>query len=183
MIWLRTLPLLLFMALALFFFHGLSLDPKLVPSSLINRPMPQFVLPILDEPSQRFSSKSLRGKPCLIHVWASWCEACQAEHVEWLKIARDRKVAIYGLVYKDAAKTVRQFLQQLGNPYQQVFLDQDGRFALDFGVYGVPETFLIDAEGIVRFRWVGALTEAKWKSELLPRVEKMINNTPFSIGP
>ena len=110
-----------------------------------------------------FSSENLKGKPCLIHVWASWCEACQTEHAALLKIAQNKKIALYGLLYKDTYITASQFLQELGNPYQEVFLDQDGRVALDFGVYGTPETFLVDAGGIVRFRWVGPLTEASWK--------------------
>ncbi len=148
--------------LAIFFFHGLSLDPKVIPSSLVGQSMPQFALPTLADSDHLFSSEHLKGKPCLVHVWASWCEACQTEHAQLLKIAQSKKIVIYGLLYKDTAKTAQQFLQQLGNPYQQVFLDESGRVALDFGVYGTPETFLIDARGVIRFRLVGPLTEENW---------------------
>lgn len=153
----RIIPLLLFAVLAIFFFKGLAIDPKLLPSSLINQPAPQFVLPTLEQPNQFFSSQKLKGKPYLLNVWASGCEACQAEHAMLLKIAKNKKIAIYGLLYKDNIKTANQFLEELGDPYQKVFLDQDGKIALNFGVYSTPETFLIDANGIVRYRWVGPL--------------------------
>lgn len=155
------IPLLLFAVLAIFFFRGLAIDPKLIPSSLIGRPAPQFTLPTLDKSNSLFSSRQLQGKPYLLNIWASGCESCQAEHATLLKIAKSKKIPVYGLLYKDSAITAYQFLQQMGNPYQKVFLDQDGRVALNFGVYGTPETFLIDAQGIVRQRWVGPLEPAK----------------------
>jgi cytochrome c biogenesis protein CcmG, thiol:disulfide interchange protein DsbE len=163
--WLRILPLLLFALLALFLFYGLSIDPKKIPSPLIDQPAPQFNLPLLDAPHHLFSNTRLIGKPYLLNVWASWCEPCQTEHALLLKIAKEKKIKIYGLNYKDAPQTAKQFLQELGNPYEQVLLDKDGRIAVDLGVYGTPETFLIDAKGIVRYRWVGPLTETVWKEK------------------
>ena len=159
----RILPLILFLTLSIFFFHGLSIDPKKIPSPLINRSAPPFNLPLLSDSHRLSSNTSLIGKPYLLNVWASWCETCQTEHALLLKIAKEKNISIYGLNYKDRPETAKQFLQELGNPYQQVFLDKDGLVALDFGVYGTPETFLIDAKGIVRYRWVGSLTEKTWK--------------------
>lgn len=157
------IPLLLFIVLAIFFFRGLTIDPKLIPSSLIGQPAPPFSLRTLDKPNLLFSSEQLKGKPYLLNIWASGCEACQAEHAILVKIAKSKKIAVYGLLYKDSATTAEQFLQQMGNPYQKVFLDQDGQVALNFGVYGTPETFLIDAQGIVRQRWIGLLKEEDYE--------------------
>lgn len=154
---LRVVPLLLLGVLAIFLFRGLSLNPKVIPSSLLNQPAPVFSLTTLANPKQQLSSQTLLGKPYLLHVWRSGCETCQTEHLTLLTIAKRKSIAIYGLLYKDKLSLAKEFLAQMGNPYQAVFLDRDGRVGLDFGVYGTPETFLIDAKGIIRYRWVGNL--------------------------
>lgn len=154
---LRMVPLLLLAVLAIFLFRGLTLNPKVIPSSLVNQPAPTFSLTTLTNTKQPLSNQTLLGRPYLLHVWRSGCEACQTEHLTLLTLAKQKKIAIYGLLYKDNASLAKEFLAQMGNPYQAIFLDTDGRVGLDFGVYGTPETFLIDAKGIIRDRWVGNL--------------------------
>lgn len=168
----RFLPIALFAILVIFFFYGLSIDPKKIPSSFIDKPIPEFTLPILSDSHTLRSNKTLAGKPYLLNVFASTCEPCQTEHGLLLHIAQEKNIAIYGLNYKDTPKAALQFLQELGNPYQQVFLDETGHTAFNLGVYGTPETFLIDGKGIIRYRWTGPLNETVWKEKFLPLIKK-----------
>lgn len=170
------IPIVLFLFIALIFFRGLSTDPKKIPSSLIGKPIPNFVLPTLNR-SKNISIVKFKGKSYILNVFATWCEACQKEHALLLKIARAKEIVILGLDYKDTAKTAQQFLDQLGNPYQSVFLDENGKTALDLGVYATPETFLVDAQGVVRYRHSGPLTEAVWEKEFLPLINNKDNTT------
>lgn len=167
---LRITPIVLFIVIALFFFQGLSKDSKKIPSSLIGKPVPYFALTTLASPGL-ISSDTLRGKAYLLNVFASWCESCQTEHALLLKIAKEKRIIIYGIDYKDKPETAKQFLEELGNPYQTVFLDRTGEVALDLGVYSTPETFLIDAQGIVRYRWAGPLTQTVWEKEFKKRMQ------------
>jgi cytochrome c biogenesis protein CcmG/thiol:disulfide interchange protein DsbE len=182
MFWLRIFPIALFALIALFFFQGLSKDSKKIPSLLIGKPVPHFVLPTLHS-SSAISSETLKGRPYLLNVFASWCEACQTEHALLLQIAKEKGISMYGIDYKDRPETAKQFLEELGNPYQAVFLDRTGRVALDLGVYSTPETFLIDAQGIVRYRWVGPLTQGVWEKEVHSKIRQFYlqKNIPVAI--
>ena len=152
------IPLALFVALAWFLYAGLSLNPREVPSPLIGKPAPAFALPRLDDPTQTVKREDLLGKVWVMNVWASWCAPCREEHPLVIALAKQRKVPVIGLNYKDRPGDARNWLERLGNPYAATLIDFDGKVGIDFGVYGVPETFVIDAHGLVRFKHVGALT-------------------------
>ena len=145
-------------------------DPREVPSLLIGKPAPAFSLPRLDDPAQHAGSTELRGRPYLLNVFGSWCLACGEEHPLLLAHANDLGVALVGYAYKDDQRDARAWLAQRGNPYALVVVDQDGQRALDFGVYGSPETFLIDAQGVIRYKHVGVLTPAVIAGELRPAI-------------
>lgn len=151
-------PLLLLLVLAGFLAVGLSRDPRQVPSPLVNRAVPAFVLPTLDDPQRVVGPASWRGQPHLIHVWASWCAVCQSEHPVLMDLARSGLVAIHGLSYKDDPALAIGWLARHGNPYAEALSDRDGQVGLDLGVYGVPETYLVDRDGVIRFKHSGALT-------------------------
>ncbi|HHO58900.1 MAG TPA: DsbE family thiol:disulfide interchange protein [Thiotrichales bacterium] len=152
----RFAPLIIFMALVVLLFVGLSLNPRLVPSPLIGKPAPTFELPLLNQPGT-FSNRDFQGKVTLLNVWASWCFACRQEH-ETVKQLSAQGVRIIGLNYKDEAADAKAWLNRLGNPYEAIATDTDGRVAIDWGVYGAPETFLIDQNGIIRHKVIGPLS-------------------------
>lgn len=160
------LPVVLFGILAFFFWRGLSLDPQNLPSAQLGKLLPVFSLNTLDDEGV-FSPESMRGKPAILHVWASWCTTCAEEQVFLLKLAQSG-VPFYGLNYKDDRRDARQWLKTWGNPYRLSGRDVDGRVAIDLGVYGTPETFLVDAEGMIRYRHVGALNAEVWERIVLP---------------
>lgn len=164
------LPLLAFLVLAVFLFRGLSLDPTALPSARIGQPLPAFSLPEL-ESGEQLSPASLDGEPALLNVWATWCYSCRVEHPYLLQLA-DRGVAIYGLNYKDDASKARAWLSELGDPYRQTVVDSEGSLGLDLGVYGAPETYVIDASGVVRYRHVGVVNEQVWNEVLAPFFEE-----------
>jgi len=169
----RGLPLLLLALLLVVFGYGLRLDPSRVPSALIGLPMPAFVLPRL-QAAEQFDSATLHGQPLLLNVWASWCLACRQEHALLLELAGSETVALYGLNYKDERGEARQWLRTMGgNPYREVAFDRDGAVGLLLGVYGVPETFLVDAQGVIRYRHVGPLTRQALEQEILPRLGRL----------
>ena len=163
----RMLPLVLFAGLAFFLWRGLSLDPKNIPSAQIGRALPHFSIPVLGENGKRIQSSELQGHYFLLNVWASWCSACVEEQVFLLKLSR-KGIPIYGLNYKDDPEQAQQWLTEWGNPFQRVGVDRTGRVGIDLGVYGAPETFLIDEQGIIRFRHVGVLDAKSWNNEFLP---------------
>ena len=169
---LRSIPIVLFFLLAIFLWRGLSLEPHKLPSVQIGKPLAHFTLPQLQNPQQMFSSTQLNDQVVLLNVWASWCQACVEEQVFMMQLARDG-VPIYGLNYKDNAVNARQWLEEWGNPYQVVFQDTEGKVAIDLGVYGAPETFLIDKKGIIRYRHVGIMNDEVWSKELLPLKNKL----------
>jgi cytochrome c biogenesis protein CcmG/thiol:disulfide interchange protein DsbE len=166
-------PLGIFALLIAFFYRGLSLDPKLVPSPLVGKPMPAFTLARLDNPAATISDADLKGKVTLLNVWATWCVSCRQEHETLVELAKTGKVDIYGLNYKDNRQDARRWLAQFGNPYVANAFDSDGRVAIDWGVYGAPETFVIDRNGIIRHKHIGPLTTEIINGEILPLVAKL----------
>lgn len=161
-------PLAIFLLLVGFLGVGLGLKPRDVPSPLVNRPMPAFSLPTLDQPERKLGPQDLRGQVYLINVWASWCTACQAEHPLLVDLARAGVVPIYGLNYKDGREDALRWLGQHGNPYKQSLSDTAGLVGLDLGVYGVPETYVVDRDGVIRHKHTGALTMDVVRETLLP---------------
>ena len=164
-------PLLLFVALGLFLFVGLYRDPRYVPSPLIGKPAPQFTLENLADPTQHVVNASYQGRMYLFNVWGTWCGGCREEHEALLAIARTAVVPIVGLNWKDDNAAAQMWLTQLGNPYNAVAEDREGRTAIDWGVYGAPETFLIGPDGIVLYKHIAPMTLEVWTKEFLPRIE------------
>lgn len=166
-------PLALFIVLAGFLAVGLRLNPKEIPSPLIDKPAPAFALSILGAPEKQLSHQDLKGKVWLLNVWASWCVSCRQEHPLLLELAKLKRVTIVGLNYKDEAQAASQWLQQLGNPYDVSVMDLDGRVGIDYGVYGVPETFVIDKRGIVRYKHTGPVEPGDIERVFLPLIQQL----------
>ena len=167
-------PLILFVVLAGFLAVGLHKDPSEVPSPLINKAAPQFSLPRLDDAQQSFSPKEMLGQVWLFNVWASWCAACREEHSVLLELAKTNVVPLYGMDYKDTQEAAQKWLENGGgNPYTKSVMDETGRVGIDFGVYGVPETYLIDKKGIIRYKQTGAITSNLLKEKILPLVKRL----------
>jgi cytochrome c biogenesis protein CcmG/thiol:disulfide interchange protein DsbE len=164
-------PAAVFAVLVGFFFIGLDLNPSQVPSPFIGKPAPALDVESLRDPAQRVTSAALAGRPWVLNVWGTWCVGCREEHEALLAIARSKKVPIYGLAWKDDRQQALAWLSQLGDPYDAVGLDADGRVAIDWGVYGAPETFLVDAQGIVRYKHIGPLSLEIWRERFLPLLE------------
>lgn len=171
-------PLAIFGVLLVVLAVGLKLDPRYVPSPLIDKPVPGFELTSLADETLPLDDSSLRGKPRLLNVWASWCSACRVEHPLLVSLARERGVEIIGLNYKDTREAGLNWLSEHGDPYRQSLFDPEGNLGLDLGVYGVPETFVIDAEGVIRFKQVGPLTEEIWRAEIAPLLAKLAGGSP-----
>ena len=167
----RFLPLAIFVALAALLAAGLRLDPRKVPSPLIGQAAPDFSLPRLDDPTARVRPADFRGRVWLLNVWASWCASCIAEHPLLLELPSD--LTVVGLNYKDAAADAAAWLARRGDPYRLSAVDADGAAGLDWGVYGVPETFVIDGGGIVRHKHIGPLTRADLDDTILPLTRRL----------
>jgi cytochrome c biogenesis protein CcmG/thiol:disulfide interchange protein DsbE len=167
------IPLLLFGVLALFLAAGLKLDPREVPSPLIGKPAPAFKLARLDDPAAMLGREDLLGKVWMLNVWASWCVACRQEHPALVAFARRNLVPVYGLNYKDGRADGQAWLDRLGNPYVASVFDADGRMGIDYGVYGVPETFIIDRQGVVRFKHIGPLTPELIQERIEPLLKSL----------
>jgi len=167
------LPLGVFLALALALAAGLRRDPRELPSALIGKPAPAFVLPLLEKDGASVRSSDLRGKVWVLNVWASWCGPCQLEHPLLVDLAAKSSAPLYGMNYKDQPQAARAWLARLGDPYAATLVDADGRVGIDYGVYGVPETFVIDRSGTVRFRFPGALTQEVIDRKVLPLVREL----------
>ena len=172
------LPLAMFAGLALLLFAGLGKDTRLVPSPLIDKPAPAYELPSLRDPAARIRAADFAGKPYLLNVWGSWCVACRVEHEVLTKFARRELVPVVGLNWKDVPEDATRWLAQFGDPYDAIPVDADGRIAIDYGVYGAPESFLVDGAGIIRYKHVGPLTDEIVERELLPRIAAMNGATP-----
>jgi cytochrome c biogenesis protein CcmG, thiol:disulfide interchange protein DsbE len=171
--WKYLTPLAIFLVLAGFLGYGLNLNPREVPSPLIDKPAPAFRAALLAEPGKSVSRDDLLGKTWILNVWASWCAPCREEHPLWVDYAKRSPVPIYGLNYKDSDKAGLAWLRQLGDPYAASLTDPQGRIGIDYGVYGVPETFVIDRQGIVRFKHVGPITPAVLRDKIEPLVSKL----------
>ncbi len=167
------LPLFVFIILVGFLGAGLRLNPREVPSPLIDKPTPAFRIPQLHDAGKTIDPQDMKGRVWLLNVWASWCAACRQEHPLLVEVARRNIVPIVGLNYKDTRDAAQNWLQEIGNPYVLSAFDADGRVGIDYGVYGVPETFLIDQQGIIRYKHIGPITARALETELLPRIRKL----------
>jgi len=166
-------PLAIFLVLAGFLYKGLSLKPHEVPSPFINKPAPDFVLQKLDDMSTKFSNKEMLGKVWLLNVWASWCVACRAEHPLLVQMAREGTIPVYGLNYKDLPSKAKAWLDEHGDPYVLSAVDYEGKVGIDYGVYGVPETFIIDKKGVIRHKVIGPLTADILQKKVTPLVKEL----------
>jgi len=164
------IPLIAFIVLAAFLLVGLTLNPRQVPSPLIDKPAPIFQLNHLHEPDRLMASNDNLGKVWLLNVWASWCVACRDEHPLLVQLANSGIVPIYGLNYKDERNTALQWLKRYGDPYTISIVDPDGRVGIDYGVYGVPETYVIDKKGIVRHKQIGPVTVDSLQKTIIPLI-------------
>jgi len=168
-----AIPLAVFVALAIFLAIGLTRDPREVPSPFIGRAAPAFKLERLHDPKAAFGPEQMRGKVWLLNVWASWCVSCKVEHPLLVDLARTRAVAIVGLDYKDQRDEGLRWLDRMGNPYELSAFDGDGRVGIDYGVYGVPETFVIDKQGVIRYKQIGPITPEALERTILPLVRQL----------
>lgn len=157
------IPLIVVCLIGLLFWKGLSNDPRQLPSALIGKPVPNI---------SASEMKDFKGKVVLFNVWATWCTACEEEHDTLMKISQDKSIRIYGLNYKDDSQKAAQFLERRGNPYVKMGSDPEGSTGIEWGVYGAPETFVIDQNGVIRYRHTGTLTEAIWREKLLPLIQQ-----------
>jgi cytochrome c biogenesis protein CcmG/thiol:disulfide interchange protein DsbE len=167
------LPLILFVVLVGFLLVGLRRDPHEVPSPLINKLAPDFQLPQLQKAPATFSAKEMRGKVWLLNFWGTWCVACREEHPLLVQYAKTGVVPIYGVDYKDERAAALQWLDEFGNPYALTAFDVDGRVSIDYGVYGAPESYLIDRNGVIRFKQIGPITEDVWQNKILPLARQL----------
>ena len=168
-----VIPLVLFLVLVVFLAIGLRRDPHEIPSPLINKPAPSFQLAQLKDPSKTFSAEEMKGKVWLMNVWASWCFSCREEHPYLLEYARSGNIPIYGLNSKDKREDALGWLAELGDPYVLSVSDLDGRVGIDYGVYGAPETYLIDRGGVIRFKYIGPVTPDVWEKQILPLAKEL----------
>ena len=168
-----VIPLGIFLVLVAFFAVGLTRDPRAVPSPLVDKPAPAFKLSQLHESQLAFAPEDMKGKVWLLNVWASWCVSCRVEHPLLVEMSKQRIVPIVGLNYKDKREDGVQWLAKFGNPYTLSAYDLDGRVGIDFGVYGVPESFLIDKQGIIRYKQIGPITPEALEKTILPLIRKL----------
>ena len=167
------LPLGLFLGLMIFLAVGLRLNPREIPSPLIGKPAPAFSLARLDDPARTISTGDMAGQVWLLNVWASWCASCRVEHPVLMDFAKSQAIAMIGLDYKDQRDEGSKWLREHGNPYLVSAFDADGRVGIDYGVYGVPETFIIDKKGVIRMKFTGPLTSEAIRTRLLPLIEEL----------
>ena len=168
-----VLPLALFVVLVGFLAVGLKLDPREVPSPLIGKPAPGFALTRLDDEAKTIRREDMLGKVWMLNVWASWCAACRDEHPHLVAFSRTKQVPILGLNYKDTRRDGLGWLARFGDPYDASLFDVDGRVGIDFGVYGVPETFIIDKQGVIRFKQIGPVTPDILQTRILPLIKEL----------
>lgn len=167
------IPLGIFIVLAGFLGVGLKLNPREVPSPLVDKPAPAFSLPLLADPAVRMTAAEMKGQVWVLNVWASWCVPCLAEHPYVTQMARTSGVKVVGLNYKDKPQDAAAWLAKHGDPYATIVADRDGRVGIDYGVYGVPETFIIDRDGIIRHKQIGPITPEALRDKLLPLLKKL----------
>src|SRR5690606_27214448 len=172
-----AVPLLIMAGLAVLFYRGLHLSPSYIPSPLIGKELPAFELPSLTDPAATVSSEDIKGQVALFNVWATWCIECRHEHPFLVELARDG-VAIYGLNWKDDRDLALDWLATLGNPYVASAVDDEGRVAIDYGVYAAPETFLIGRDGTILHKHISPLTPEVWRRDFLPLIQKECGSLP-----
>jgi cytochrome c biogenesis protein CcmG, thiol:disulfide interchange protein DsbE len=166
------IPLVVFAVLAAFFWRGLSLDPSNMPSALLNKPVPAFELPVISATENpqglvKANQEMLKGKVSLLNVWATWCLPCREEHA-FLNTLKVQGIPIYGINYKDSAEDAQRWLAELHNPYVYTVSDADGRLGVDLGVFGYPETYVVDKQGVIRYKHIGVVDEQNWNSTIKP---------------
>ncbi len=165
-------PLLVFVVLAIFFWRGLGLDPNRMPSALIDRPVPAFNLPTLKQAEKQVTQDLFKNQVSLLNVWATWCVSCRVEHPFLMKLA-EQGIPIIGVNYKDDTVAARKWLRDLHDPYVLNVVDEDGRLGIDLGVFGAPETYVVDTRGVIRYKHVGVVDEQVWNQSLKPIVESL----------
>ncbi|PXF29320.1 hypothetical protein WH50_21345 [Pokkaliibacter plantistimulans] len=166
------LPLIVAFGLGVLFWQSLGKDPSTLPSALINKPLPDFSLPTVEKSSELISAARLKGQPVLLNVWATWCPSCHMEHPYFMQLAK-QGVPIIGINYKDDRASAMKWLAELGNPYLFSIFDEKGSLGFDLGVYGAPETYLIDKDGIIRYKHVGVVDERVWREQIQPIYERL----------
>jgi cytochrome c biogenesis protein CcmG/thiol:disulfide interchange protein DsbE len=169
----KLIPLGIFLVLLVFLAIGLTRDPREIPSPLIGKPAPDFTAPVLNGNGLQFSNKDMLGKVWLLNTWASWCVACRQEHPLLVEFAKTKMLPIVGLDYKDKDAEGLKWIARLGNPYDVSITDADGRIGIDYGVYGVPESYLIDKAGTIRYKQIGPFTEESIRDKLIPLVKEL----------
>jgi cytochrome c biogenesis protein CcmG/thiol:disulfide interchange protein DsbE len=170
-----ALPLVIFVLMVGLLGYGLRLDPKKVPSPLIDKAAPAFSLTMLDAPSRQLSTADMMGQVWVLNVWASWCVSCRAEHEVITALANKNMVSVIGLNYKDESDDAARWLEQFGNPYTASVIDRDGRVGIDWGVYGVPETFVIGADGMIKYKHIGPVTHESLEQKILPMLKELMS--------
>ena len=171
-------PIVVFAVLAVVLYAGLGRDAERIDSPLLDRPMPVFALPDLEHPQTLHTQMDLKGAVSLLNVWATWCISCRVEHPYLVKLARDHGVRIVGLNYKDDRAAAREWLSERGDPYVFTVMDIDGRLGLDLGVYGAPETYIIDADGVIRGKHVGVIDDTVWQQSIEPLLKQLQGTAP-----
>jgi len=169
-----AIPLGIFILMVGLLGYGLNLDPKKVPSPLIDKPVPAFSLARLHAPQQQISNSDLLGQVWVLNVWASWCVACRAEHEFVTRLAQMNLTKVIGLNYKDKPDDAKNWLQQWGDPYSASLMDEDGRVGIDWGVYGVPETFIVDKKGVIKYKFIGPINQGTLDSEIAPLLRELL---------
>lgn len=173
---LQLSPFFVFLLVCFFLYRGLFLHPRDIPSALLDQPSPALDLPSLKKPHELFSTEQMRGKVWLLNVWATWCAACREEHPVMMDIAREQ-VPIIGMDYKDNITQAKAWLIDYGSPYENVVFDQEGEKAIDWGVYGAPETFVIDGQGVIRYKHLGVMTHKVWTETIKPIYQKLVSQS------
>jgi len=161
------IPLAVFAVLAAFFWRGLSLNPNEMPSALLNKPVPPFSLPRLENPQELRTENLFQGKVSLLNVWATWCVTCRDEHA-FLNTLKQQGIYIIGIDYKDNLQDAQRWIAELGNPYVDIVSDEEGRLGVDLGVFGAPETYVIDKQGVIRYKYIGDLNQKVWDETIKP---------------
>ena len=168
------LPLIVVVIFIPILYLGLNNDPRHLPSQFIDKPAPVFDLPTLKDPSSRLTNENLKGQVSIVNIWATWCAGCRAEHQFLVQLAKSGSTPIYGINWRDKKKDATQWLKELGDPYVASGFDTDGRIGIEWGVYGAPETFLVNAEGTVIYRFTGPLSWPLWQQEFEPRIAEIM---------
>jgi len=166
-------PLVVFIGMVVMFWIGLGKDPQKIPSALLDKPAPVFSLPQLHKSELAFTPEDMKGKVWLLNVWASWCASCRSEHPLFMEIARKGEATLVGLNYKDQPGDAKTWLRQLGDPYVLSISDLAGNAGIDYGVYGVPESFLIDKQGVIRYKHVGPVSRQDWNTIIKPKIKEL----------